>query len=660
MKPTIFTSLILATLVLFSTTDVRAKLVPVEDSTPQTSARLPTWVTEHYPEDDLESIKEVMEEIFQNANSLINPPLTVTDDLKRLEELQRLKAEVAEELKHLDRLRQLKVAIAEELGRLEELQRLKIKLMEDGHTDLDQKSFTPVGSWETVSIDGKPVTEHFLKTPILPFIEHLVKSFFMEHFAEKIQVPIDSDEGKSVAEYLGGVLADIEAKISQNDFVFFDNGSWFWTVEFNIEVDIGGGLSLIPTVGLAVKGSYYDSSFTPRGGTIVMVQEDLAIQLEPEDLWTSAGITEEDFKKEITPHWLSEKAEGKVENWEASPNGNTLTLTNANGITQVLRRKGLGSKNTRVPAEEQEEVSLSVQGKIWDDRFDGIYKRDGFVRTGTDYALLFATDTYEHWVDLSTPIADVEAIGAELKNRYGFIVDIRRNVTREQILAALAEYKEKRYAPGDQLLVYFAGHGVFDEALQDGHIAGTGSEDPSIDVSLGSYFSFNKLRKDLDNFPCGRVLLALDVCYGGTFDDNITLIEEPATRGLEAKLPKQLNLNQTLKVKTRWYLSSGGMEEILDGVGKHSPFAAALLTVLRNGAGDDGVLTIPEIEHLLSTKLQAELDKFEAAWRSKHPLWDGKLEQTPASGPFGSGKASDKAFVFIAREYSPAPDKETR
>ena len=124
MKPITFMSLILATLVLFSTTDVRAKLVPVEDSIPQTSAQLPTSVrVEYYPEADLESImeddrKETIEEIFQNANSLINPPLTVTDDLKRLEELQRLKAEVAEELKHLDRLRQLKVAIAEELGRL--------------------------------------------------------------------------------------------------------------------------------------------------------------------------------------------------------------------------------------------------------------------------------------------------------------------------------------------------------------------------------------------------------------------------------------------------------------------------------------------------------------------------------------------------------------
>ena len=390
-----------------------------------------------------------------------------------------------------------------------------------------------------------------------------------------------------------------------------------------------------------------------------MVQEDLQIQLESEDLWTSAGITEEDFKKEITPHWLSGKAEGKVENWEVSPNGNTLTLTSTNGITQVLRQKESESKNTWVPAAEREKLIEKLIEEGWRvealekrNRFDGIYKREGFVRTGTDYALLFATDTYEHWEDLSTPIADVEAIGAELADRYGFQVDIRKNVkTPAEILNVLTEYAEKDYQPGDQLFIYFAGNGYFSEITQDGYIAASNSKLPKDDPGHATYLSYAQLRNDLDRIACGRVLLTLDVCYGGTFDDNISLIEEPTTRGTVVR--NQLNLNQTLKVKTRWYLSSGGKEEVLDGVGKHSPFAAALLTVLRNGAGDDSVLTIPEIEHLLPEKLQEELDKITAVWKEKHPLWEGKIQQTPASGPFGSGKAADKAFVFIAREYSP-------
>ena len=104
---------------------------------------------------------------------------------------------------------------------------------------------------------------------------------------------------------------------------------------------------------------------------------------------------------------------------------------------------------------------------------------------------------------------------------------------------------------------------------------------------------------------------------------------------------------QTLKVKTRWYLSSGGKEDVVDGLeGEHSPFASALLNILRNEAGKDGVLTIPEIERRLPSTLRVELDKLEAAWRKTHPSYPGS-KQTPASGPFGSGKPADKAFVFI-------------
>ncbi len=304
-----------------------------------------------------------------------------------------------------------------------------------------------------------------------------------------------------------------------------------------------------------------------------------------------------------------------------------------------------------VPVEDSTSQTTTAK-----ERFDGIYKREGFVRTGTDYALLFATNEYEHWDDLSTPIADAQAIGAELENRYGFNVDIRRNVTIRQILATLAEYKAKRYAPGDQLLIYFAAHGAFDEALQDGHIAGTESELPSIDKNLTTYLPFIKLRKDLDNFPCERIMLILDVDYGGMFDDKIALSLEELGSEIDEQLITAkrtpsiktqgaellLNLEDTLKVQTRWYLSSGGKEPVQNGI-VHSPFTLSLLTVLRDGAGKDDVLTIPEIERLLPEKFQAELDKLKALYPN------AEIQQTPASGPFGSGKADDKAFVFISQ-----------
>ena len=601
---------------------------------------------------------------------------------------------------------------------------------------------TLVGSWEVVSIDGKPVMEHLRETVSID------DKPFMEYLWERTRVDFDLFDGKSVAELLERDLS----KVTQNNFVFFNDGSWRWRLRLDMEADIGGGLTLIPAMSLANHGFYNGLDDV----TINIIRGELDILLEPEDFWVSVEGLEEDMREAITRDWLF----GKVENWEErfSDDENTLTLTRPDGIKLVLKRKEPPkpdldrtpkAKNTwvsvpegdplesilkdprqelqlkmsknanshlsrawdrvtdgskrleelrRLKAEAEAELKhverlqrlkveiieeltrleelqrlkmkmpekLAVSGTLFPDerqiyelltealataekeRFDGIYKREGFVRTGTDYALLFATDAYTHRNNLISPIADAEAIGAELANRYGFKVDLRKNVQRTEILNTLVEYAEKSYQPGDQLFIYFAGTGNFSEALNDGYIAASDSKLPEEDPSHATYLSYARLRQDLDSIACERVMLVLDVCYGGTFDDNSNaLIEEPVTRGARAVMKPILDLNQTLKVKTRWYLSSGGKEVVYDGVGGHSPFALSLLTVLRDGAGRDGVLTIPEIERQLPIKLREELDKIEI----KYPLLDGKIQQTPASGPFGSGKAADKAFVFIEKDF---------
>ena len=310
------------------------------------------------------------------------------------------------------------------------------------------------------------------------------------------------------------------------------------------------------------------------------------------------------------------------------------------------------------------------------DPFDGVYDTRGFKRsgTGTDYALLFATDKYEllpedkekklsPWRNLEKPIKDAKALGTELE-KYGFKVDIRENVkTRSDIRDILNEY-DKKYEPGDQLLVYFAGHGYCSaEQKKIGYIAASASRRPENDLALNTYVSYSYIRDFLDGLSCARIMLVLDVCYGGTFDRDIgfdkdidfdrdialNMEENPTSRGNGTRgLQQRLDLKETLKAKTRWYLSSGGKEEVQDGFGlEHSPFAASLLALLRDEASKDKVLTIPEIERQLPSKLRTELVKIEKAWKEEHPLWEGKLTQTPASGPFGSSKKSDKAFVFI-------------
>ena len=142
-----------------------------------------------------------------------------------------------------------------------------------------QIPFSPVGSWEMVSMDGKAVAEYFA--------------------------------------LFGGNLADIETRIVQNDFVFIDNGSWFWTLALDMKADLGGAVALIPKMSLASAGSY-TGSYTPSGGRMIIIQQDMQIKFEPEDFWASVGVSEADFKQAITRDWLF----GKVENWEGHFVGN--------------------------------------------------------------------------------------------------------------------------------------------------------------------------------------------------------------------------------------------------------------------------------------------------------------------------------------------------
>jgi len=73
-----------------------------------------------------------------------------------------------------------------------------------------------------------------------------------------------------------------------------------------------------------------------------------------------------------------------------------------------------------------------------------------------DYAIMFATNDYEHWPDLVNPIPDAETLKGVLEKDYGFEVKIVSNPTREQVLSELRAAHERTFGPADQLLIFFS------------------------------------------------------------------------------------------------------------------------------------------------------------------------------------------------------------
>ena len=92
----------------------------------------------------------------------------------------------------------------------------------------------------------------------------------------------------------------------------------------------------------------------------------------------------------------------------------------------------------------------------------------GDVAFGTYHALLIGNDAYKSLPKLKSAGADVTAIGAILRKRYGFKTQELRNASRDDVLRALEKYRAK-LSPSDNLLIYYAGHGWLDEEADEGY-----------------------------------------------------------------------------------------------------------------------------------------------------------------------------------------------
>lgn len=260
---------------------------------------------------------------------------------------------------------------------------------------------------------------------------------------------------------------------------------------------------------------------------------------------------------------------------------------------------------------------------------------------GKRYALIIGTDHYrgKGWNTLSNPVADARAVAAELQEGYGFDIRLLEDQSMDSIYAAIRYYYVNA-RPNDQLVVYVAGHGDMDETLlDDGFIVCQDSRSVEEDPMRNTYIPYMKLKKMLNNIPARQILVLLDVCHGGVFNQQVFDQKSSGGEKREGSYNAINNRNvlQLLKdklpLRTRKFLSSVGTEPAFDGkAGKHSPFVNLLLQVLRSrGENSNGVLTLADIYAVLQT---ASLNE------------TATLRITPAMDNFGRFDPFSE-FIFI-------------
>ncbi len=202
------------------------------------------------------------------------------------------------------------------------------------------------------------------------------------------------------------------------------------------------------------------------------------------------------------------------------------------------------------------------------------------VRLGGYYALVIGNDNYTAYPHLKSASNDAEAIANVLRSRYGYKVTLLTNANRFEMLSALNDMREK-LTDKDNLLVYYAGHGEIDKAKQGYWLpVDAQSNTPN------TWISNRAISDILTTMEAKHVLVVADSCYSGTMTRSSL-----ATFGGGMPASAWGDWVKTMVAgRSRTALTSGGVQPVADtsSDGKHSIFAATLLSVLRD---DNQLLT---------------------------------------------------------------------
>jgi hypothetical protein len=190
---------------------------------------------------------------------------------------------------------------------------------------------------------------------------------------------------------------------------------------------------------------------------------------------------------------------------------------------------------------------------------------------GRYHALVIGNNAYRDMPRLETAINDAREVAAILGAQYDHQVTLLENATRADVLRALAAYRNS-LTPGDNLVIYYAGHGYVDKGVELGYWLPVDAEKDN----PANWIANTDLTAAIRALRARHVIVVSDSCYSGTLLRSGNIASAPP-------VGERLEwLKRMLAKPARTVLSSGGVEPVVDGGGGgHSVFAKAFLDALR-------------------------------------------------------------------------------
>ena len=204
----------------------------------------------------------------------------------------------------------------------------------------------------------------------------------------------------------------------------------------------------------------------------------------------------------------------------------------------------------------------------------GVYSLDTIVLNHVppevkNYILAIAANKYDHFPSLANPLHDAKTICRVLTDKYQFeksrIFSLFNEDFTLENLDQIFRLLIKTITKYDNLVIYVAAHGHYDEVLDEGYwIPPAGRVGKPTD-----FLSNSSILKYIAALKARHVLLLSDACYSGSI-----YLQE---RGIKPK--GQVNKSESVydrvyQKKSRTLISSGGKEKVSDSYkgGRESPF----------------------------------------------------------------------------------------
>jgi uncharacterized caspase-like protein len=222
----------------------------------------------------------------------------------------------------------------------------------------------------------------------------------------------------------------------------------------------------------------------------------------------------------------------------------------------VRREAVITQRRIKVPGKP------SVAAKPRPDPFAGIY-------FGAYHALVIGNNNYRELPKLKTAVNDAKSVAEMLSNDYGFETKLLLDATRADIFTELGRLRAK-LTPNDNLLIYYAGHGILDEIGQQGYWLPV---DAQADIKA-NWVSNGDITTSLRAIRAKHVLVVADSCYSDT-------LVRAAPIEFKTSVARKTWISRMTKKRARTALVSGGLAPVTDqDSGGYSVFANAFLAAL--------------------------------------------------------------------------------